>query len=257
MTRFMTYALLSVLLAATAHGQRNGMDPGVATKVLQGNASAQVISAMNGNQQVALSYNKVAIEQAIAEEAARMGLTERIDVQNALQDARRQILVQARKDELIRQLPAPEEDVLKNVYRENPAQWTMPEAYQLDVWMLDTEDKTQMRRARKLALGTPIRDEDAAAFEGEAIIQQANGRWFTQNLVADEIWNALPDMMTQSAKIFEVNDNTLLVRKGERRQRQLLPFPKVRPTILRLVQQQRAEQLWNNYIEQKIAQLNQ
>ena len=82
-------------------------DEGLAVEILRGETLQAAWQLAQTNPEVANRYVQSSVEQSLAMEAARMGLHERADVQDAMQRARRQILVQAMREEHIRGIPAP------------------------------------------------------------------------------------------------------------------------------------------------------
>ena len=187
-------ALCLIASAALCSAQQVNLDQGVASEILRGVTASQVAGALSENQQLLLNYRVVAIEQTIAQEAVQMGPTERLDVQNALQQSRRQILIQARKDELARTIPPASEDDIKSIYKQQPELWTLPAAYKLDVLELDKSNERTMRKAKRMESGEPIPDDKLTSLKSRIIVTQASGQWLSRNLIAPDIWAQLPTM---------------------------------------------------------------
>ena len=223
-------------------------DPGIAAEAMRGTVAAQAAGAMRDNQQLLLDYQNLAMEQAFAGEAARRGLAERLDVQNALQTARRQILVQALREDVGRALPAPTEADLRSAYQAQTNRWVQPAAYQLDVFQVDASDSNALAQARALAGGKPVGDDRLPGLKARMVLSAASGRWVTTNDVAASIGAALPTMKQAEARLFDTPGGLLFIRRGAYREARVLPYEQVQGTLQIELSKARQNAAWNDYM---------
>ena len=246
-------ALAGVLVLAglPAMAQEAQFDQAVAAEVMRGTVASQVAGAMQNNQQLLVDYQAVALEQGLAEEAAQRGLAERLEVQNRLQRARRQILIQALKEDLVAEAPAPTEEEMQKAYQAQPARWTLPPAFQLDAMEIDPLDDKTIQQARTLETGKAVSDEMLRSLKARALVTQASGNWVTAGQVAPVIWTNLPTMGTNEVRCFDTPAGRILVRRGAMRAPRQLSFEEVRPQVEGEARRAKEETFWNEYLAAK------
>ena len=238
-------SLILFPLSLSCHAQ---FDQGVAAEAMRGTVAAQAAGAMRDNQQLLLDYQNLAMEQAFAGEAVRRGLAERLDVQNALQTARRQILVQALREDVGRSAPPPTEADVKNAYQAQTNRWVQPSGYQLDVFQVDTADSNAFAQARALAGSKPVGDDKLPGLKARMVLSAASGRWVTTNDVAASIWAALPSMKQAEGRLFDTPGGLLFIRRGAYREARLLPFEQVQGVLQIELIKARQAAAWNDYV---------
>jgi len=236
---------------AVCLAQEARFDAAVAAEVMRGTVAAQAAGAMRDNQQLLLDYQAVALEQELACEAAKRGLTERLDVQHALEQARRQVLVQALKKEVTRRVAPLDEADIKAAYEKEPTRWTSPAAFQIDAYPLDLSDSQDMDRARPLVTGKPVGDERLSGLTAKPVVLQSSGRWLTAHEVAPEVWTNLPAMKSGTARIFQTPAGAMLVRRGAFREPRIPPLEQVRGQIEIELEQQDAEVKWTEFLKKR------
>ena len=243
------------LLAAAASAQTSRFDTAVAAEVMRGTVAAQAAGAMRDNQQLILDYQNVAIEQELAREAAARGLAERLDVGHALEQSRRQILVQALREDLARGVPSPAEKDSQAAYQKDPGRWALPEAYQLDVLQLDGTDAKGLREARALANGKPVSDAALQPLKVKVLGTQASGNWISAAQLAPEIWTNLPAMRQGTVRVFDLNGATLLIRRGMYREMRALSYEQVKGQIEMELRRVKEDAAWQQYLAKKRKEL--
>lgn len=236
------------LTAVGAVAQNTYMDEGLASEVLKSTLNRRSAGAILNTPQLNKTYETLELEQALAIEAGRRGLGERVDVQQDLIRSRRKILIHALREDIARTVEAPSDKDLKKFYRDTKDQWTIPESYQIDAIQLDPENKSNLRRAGSLVTGEPISDDVWAQVEGQPVATQASGRWLTAADMSARIWDALPMMKFGSVRLFVIGDSRLLVRKGAHREPRVLEFEEVRDRVSVLARRQTSEEAWQDYL---------
>jgi hypothetical protein len=241
--------------ASTARAQAR-FDAAVAAEVMSGSAAMQAAGIMRDDQRVFLGYLDVALQQELAQEAVRRGLTERLDVQNAQQNARRQILIQSLRDDLARSLPVATEAEMKAVFQADTNRWTFQAGFQIDAVQLDAKDTNLMAKARAVVTGKPVPDADLAPFTNyPALATQGSGRWFTTNDFLPEVYAELPKMQQGEVRLFEMQAGPILIRRGAGRQQRPMTFDEARAQIQIDLQAQRLQKAWDDYIARKRKEL--
>lgn len=244
-TRRLTVTLIGILMAATLGSAMDATNPPAQTTA--NTPSTTAVSAAETQQRLLLQ--SLALEQEVAQEAVRRGLTERLDVQNALLTARRQILVQAVRDDIARSVPTPGEDELRTAFTANTNRWVLPPAYLLDMIPLDAENSNLMAQARAVVTGKPVADAALAPFTNlTALVTQASGRWVTTNDIPESLWVELAHMQAGEVRLFDSSGSPLLVRRGPHRDQTPLAFEQVRGQIQLELQMQKAQQAWEEYV---------
>jgi hypothetical protein len=230
-------------------------DMGVAAEVTRGAAAAQTAGALRENQQLSTEYQNIALEQAVAQEGATRGLTERLDVQHALLQARRQVMVQAVREDLARTLALPPEKDVQAEYQKDPKRWTLPEAFQLDVYAVGAADTNLTNLARSLVTGKPVADDALAGLKAQQLVSQASGRWMSSGDVASSIWTNLAAMKQGEARLFDADAGYVLVRRGGHRDSKVPKFEEVQMSIQGVIMRQKEEASWNTYLAKKRKEL--
>lgn len=229
----------------------NQVDFWAATEVVMGQIGPTTMEQIKQSPELMDQYKTVLLEQALAQEAVKRGLTERLDVQRALNVARRSVLVRALRDDLIRQLPEPTENEIRSVYSKDKIRWTVPAAYQLDVFSLAASDTQAHDAAMKLATGRPVPDEDLAKLVNvQTQVLMQSGAWLTSNNMNTAIWRGLTLMKEKELRLFPDGPQTLVVRRGPFREPKLLTVQEATPFVRNELIRDRSEQAWSNYLRQ-------
>lgn len=240
-----------VLTAPFARATTNVIDFWAAAEVVMGQMGPSTIEQIQKSPELSERYDRVLVEQHLAQQAVSRGLTERLDVQRALDIARRNVLVQALRDELFRTVPRPTETEVKAEYNKDKKKWTLPEAYQADVFRIAAQDATAQEVARRLANGKPVDDENMGRLvNARAEVLRSSGAWLTARQMAPEIWQGLGEMKKDEVRVFPDGPQSLVVRKGEYRAAQAMKIEEARPYVSQELLRTRSEQVWSNYLEQ-------
>ncbi len=253
MVKHVCVAVIAAALAmwsASVRAETNAIDFWAATEVVMGQMGPATLEQLGQSPELMQQYKDVLLQQHLAQEAARRGLTERLDVQRALSVARRNVLVTALRDELIRQIPPPTEAEIKTVYQKGRERWLLPEAYRLDVFSFVSNDNTARDAAMKLAHGRPVADADLAQLVNvQTQMLMRTGVWLTTNNIPNQsIWKGLALMKENEVRLFPDGPGTLVVRRGPRREQKLLTIQEATPLIRSELMRERAERVWSNYL---------
>lgn len=250
------WAMLHAAAMSPASADTNVIDFWAATEVVMGQISAATIEQLRQSPDLMRQYEDARLEQYLAQEAARRGLSERLDVQRALSIARRSVLVRALRDELIRQIPLPTEGEIKNVYQRQRDRWMTPAAYQMDVFSFGANDSAAREAAMKLATGRPVPDEELNKLVNvQTQVLMRSGIWLTTNNMTEAIWKGLALMKEKELRLFPDGARTLVVRRGAYQEPKLLTLSEATPLIRNEIMRERAERVWSNYLSEARANI--
>lgn len=254
MRSFLIRAGCSVSLitaCSTAGALTNQVDFWAATEVVMGQISASTMEQIQRSPELLQQYQAVLVDQYLAQEAVKRGLTERLDVQRALNVARRNVLVRALREELVRQLPEPSAAELTAAYNKKREQWVVPAAYQLDVFSMAASDTAAHDAAMKLATGRPVPDADLAQLVNvRTQVLMQSGIWLTTNNMLPAIWKGLTLMKEKEVRLFPDGAQTLVVRRGPYREAKQLSLEEARPFVRADLIREKADRVWSNYLQQ-------
>ncbi len=245
---------MGLVIAVSAQAQQSDFWAGA--EVVMGQMGPSTIEQIRQSPELQVAYDGVLLEQYLAQESARRGLAERLDVQRALSVARRSVLVQALRDDVYRSSAAPSDADIKSAYQKDPDRWGQPAAYQLDVFRIANDDGKARAAAAKLQTGKAVNDEDLATLvAARPQVTRASGAWLVEQQLPPVIWSALREMQPDEVRLFPDSQQTLVVRKGtfraERRRNVEEAEPFVRQELLRT----KGDLLWSNYLNQARARI--
>jgi hypothetical protein len=242
--------------ASAARGDTNVLDFWAATEVVMGQMGPATLEQLRQSPELMQQYKDVQLQQHLAQEAARRGLTERLDVQRALHVARRNVLVTALREDLIRQIPPPTDSEVKNAYQKNRERWLVPAAYTMDVFSFGANDNVAREAAKKLETGRPVSDAELAALVNvQTQVLMRSGAWLTTNNMTEAIWKGLALMKEREVRLFPDGARTLVVRRGAFREPRLLTLQEAAPLIRNDILRERAERVWSNYLAEARSQI--
>ncbi len=253
MNRIGIVTVMAGAFAVAASAQQTGhfLDQAVATELLRGAVAGQAVNALAQSADMQRSYVTGVIEQELAQEAARRGLTERVDVQQAMTRARHQILLQALQQDIGRQAVQPTDAEIQASFKKEKDRWVMPEAFKLDIFAADSSNATAVA-ALKTAAGMAA--PDAAALKTAGARQLASGAgeaWVTEREIVPEVWKALPSLRVGEGRTFGVQSAVWLVRRVDARKAGPMTFEQAREQVRGALLQanQRAE--WEAFVEKR------
>ena len=245
--------MLAALAVATANAQTNSnpVDFWAATEVVMSQIGPSTMQQIQSSPALQQQYKNVLLEQHLAQEAVKRGLTERLDVQRALNVARRSVLVQALRDDLLRGVPAPTDADIAAAFPKGKEKWVLPEAYQLDVYRIAASDTPAHEAARRLANGGPVTDEALGKLvNAQAQVTRESGGWVSESQMIPAIWTALAEMKMDEVRLFPDGAQTLVIRRGDFRKARSLDLKEASPYVARDILRERSDRLWSNYIDQ-------
>ncbi len=250
-------ALLLVGLAPLCVGAQR-LDRGAIAEVVMGMVGPQNEREILSSTNLLAAYNNIALEQDLAKEAARRGLTEDLQFRRAMELSRRNLLIAALRNDITADLAPPTEKEIQAAFASTPARWNLPEAYRLDIYPISNTNASALNAARQLATGKPIADNNPALanFPVPPASTQTAGPWFSETQVTSNIWSQLKQMAKDEARLFPDGEHFVMVRLGERREKSTLTVDQVRETLAAELADQKAQSAWRAYVEARRAALN-
>ena len=249
MTKMIAATAALLAWAATAGAQMGPMDFGVASEVVRSLTSERTAIEIQQSTNLLASYRDVAIQQDLAQEAVRRGLTERVDVQRTLEQYRRQVLVQALCQDIERRVPQPTDEQIAAAYKERTAGLQLPPAYQMDAWMITPADTQSLALARSFASGKPVADETVSVLTAPRILTADENTWVNAGQMSSNVWSGLMAMQLSEVKLFPDGSNTMVVRRGPFRAPRPLTLDEARPLLIQDLRGRQAAEQWQAHLE--------
>ena len=210
----MQFLIPAIFAATTAAARTPVVDQAVALELMRGAAGQLAAGALQTNPDFARLYSTSVLEQELVQEAARRGLTERLDVHRALTMARYQILIQALQADVVRGLPTPTDAEIKRQYDRNRAEYTLPEAVKADVYVLDSTapNVTEVSRAAIAAQAIDPAQLQRTRYQQVADAAQV---WVARTVFPKDHWTDIRQMNPGQVRLFHMPDGNLLLLKYE------------------------------------------
>jgi hypothetical protein len=242
-----TLPTLICLAALPLTGFAQLLDAAVAAEALRGATLNSAVNILGRDGETAGNYREIAMEQALAVQAGRLGLDERIDVQRAMANARRNVMVQALREEVERQVPPPDEAGIKDLYEKNKSAFVSPSAYQLTVYEWPASVKFTAAELTVKLTGTDI-EKAVADSGGRVVMPAASTEWLVEARMIPQIWTGLAAMKDGETKWFDGETGKVRVTRRAYREPKPLTFDEARADATRvLVLRMRAE-AWQRYL---------
>lgn len=240
------------MAAGSGFAQTNTLDYWAATEVVMGMVNANTAAEIARSPNLAAQYQNVLMEQDLAQQAAQRGLAERLDVQRMLQIARRQVLVQALREDIARAIPPITEDEARAAYKKDTARWVKPAAFKLDVFAFKPDDTVAAASAQTLVTGNAVADEDLKKLvNARQTVAQTGNQWLTTNNVSAAIWTSLSEMSLNEVRVFPDGAQTLVIRRGPYSGDKQLTFEEAREYVSRELFAERAAAAWRDYVTKR------
>jgi len=221
-------------------------DHGVAAEAVRGTSIADAMGTMTDNQQLRLEYQRILTEQAISVEAARLGLTERLDVQHGLQAARRGVLVSSMRREVTKNIPLPGLTAVTAAYSNNLARWIVPETALVDIVQMSTNDDRTVAAATSVITNKPG-NADRPMPEGVSMI--IAGRWLRAVDLPVPVWNTISGMSKGDTEFCQAGDSYLIISLHARQLIRTNSLAAARGTIEIEMLRAEEEKVWQSYIK--------
>ena len=248
--------LTAVLAGAVATGvvAQQGthvLDQAVASELLRGAVAGQTVNALASSPDLQRNYVISVIEQELAQEAARRGLNERLDVQRALMQARFQILLQALQQDVVRHAAQPADAEIQAAFKKEKDRWVMPEAYKLDIFAADSANAAAVA-ALKAAAGVAALDATALQTAGaRQLVSAAGDVWVAEKEIVPEVWKALSSLKVGESRTFGVQNAVWLVRRADYRKAGPMTFEQARERVRAELVQASQRKEWEAFLEQR------
>ena len=257
MKKMILWMAVGLLASGPARAQMENIDFGVASEVVRNMMSAKTGEEIMGSTNLLGAYKNYALEQELAQEAARRGLQERIDVQRTREEARRSVMIRALRNDIIRSIPPPAEDKVKSTYEAEAAKgrWAMPAGFKLDVFGLPGSEAGQLATAKKLATGEAVEDKALEALKLQQLSSQASGGFLSSNQVAGPIWGELMEMKLNEVRVFPDGTNYLVVRRGAYAGPRELTLEQASDVVKGMLLREKHDAAWDDYIRKKAKSL--
>jgi len=224
-------------------------DQAVIAEIMRENAITGAHDAMNNNQDLYLNYEYLLIEQEIAQEAVRRGLCERLDVIHQLQSARRAILVKAMKADFSRNISSPPMVDMQQYYHKNLKQYAVPEAFKLQIFELDTSNNQLMTLVEQMNTAHQFDFQQLLQAGAKSVKSESKTNWFTKKQLHSKIYQALQKMKNHDIQPIRLNTRFFLVQRMSYRKQGVSPFKNVVHDILVKMKKQKADMMWQNYLQ--------
>ena len=255
MKKLLWWMGVAVLVVSSARAQENAFDFGVASEVVRNMMSADVGQSIASSTNLMANYRNFALEQELAQEAARRGLSERIDVLRTLENSRRETLILALRNDIIRAAEVPGDEAIKKEYQKQKDRLMLPPAQKLDVFSVSAVQTQLIEKARALAASSPDIAEPLTKRGFIHVSAQLAEPWFTSNQVAGFIWEKVAAMEKGGVEVFPDGNNVLLVRKIDSRAARVMTPEEAQPLLRNALMRDRQAELWNEFITKKSREL--
>lgn len=243
--------MLVAFCGAVAQAQTPNLDYGVASEVFRNAMTQQTSQNILNSTNLLANYRNYALEQELTQEAARRGLTERIDVIRSIEQARREILVRALRDDVIRSAKQPTAEAIEKEYKRLSAELIMPKTLRLDVYSI-AATQTQLLEKAKTVLETQSGVSEQLTRRGFVhVTEQIEASWFTDKQVSPAIWTGLQAMRDGDVAAFPDGDSVLLIKRLEARDSRPMTLDEARGIVTSLIMRDSQNKIWEEYIAAK------
>ena len=244
---------LTCFALLTVQGDTVRIDPNIAADVLRQSNPGDVANSVRDNPQLSQEYQRIALEQELAREAAQRGLCERVDVQNEFERLRRITLVTALRDDLARSAPPPPEAEILHSYSNNLARWMVPLSYLLDVFDVGTNDAAAIAEAKIAASTIPLIktnvNEYVTRLKAKGITVVAYQQWFPTNNIDASVLAEIESAAKGDVRTIARPNGATIVRFNETRPPTRLTIEQARPTVESELIRAATEKLWQEHLE--------
>ncbi|MFO1492650.1 MAG: peptidylprolyl isomerase [Kiritimatiellia bacterium] len=246
-------ATLTAVSGSTAFAA--AFDEGLAVEILRGETLQAAWQLAQTNPEVANRYIQSAVEQNLAMEAAATGLDERADVQDALQRARRQILVQAMREEHIRGIPAPAEADVKAHFEANEKNFKLAEAYRLTAVEWTGISAEHADRVSKLVAAGKASTNTLVAAKGRLVAAGGTNEWLNANNVIPPVWSKLGKIKDGEQTYIQTNEVMVVFTRIAHRPERQATFEEAKGSAAQALWNERRELSWRKSIEERAKKL--
>lgn len=243
------WGLLALGCFTLAGAQEVPYDAGAGAEVIRGTLHSRALGIIQNDLQMQLEYRNLVVEQALALEAGKRALPERIDVQQNFATARRRILVQALKDDIARSVPQPKPEALQEFYQKNRKEIVQPRAVQLDVFRMAASNAAALARARTMKASQALDGAKLIADGAIALSSITNEVWHSERDLPPALWAAVTNEKEGAIVFVEQVDESFLLRRGKERAERPLSFDEAKAAIQMRLIADNGEAAWQTYIK--------
>jgi len=245
------FFLVTFLASLPLYAQEHTVDQTVLTELARGATSSLAVNALQSNPDFQRRYSAGVLEQELAQEAARRGLAERLDVQQALANARMQILIQALQADLARKQPRPTDAEIERQFRANPETYRLLEAVKADLFLLEGAHPEALAVARQAVADQEIRAGELQKTRFQQVALADQDVWVARDVFPEEIWTAVRQIPEGRVRFFRVEENIMLLKYYEHREARAATLDEVRDNVRQELSQRRFQEAWQNFLQEK------
>ena len=224
------------------------LDQAVATELMRNVGSQLAVGALQNNAEFARAYTTSVLEQELAQESARRGLTERLDVQRALSVARFQVLIQALQGDIARGVTQPTDAEIKDKFEKNRKDYKLLEAVKVDLYAIDGTSSNALDVVRSAVAAQKI---DPAKLQTVPFkeIGTAAQVWVAKDIFRDEVWKAVREMKKDQVQFFRVEGNYWLLRYEDYRAERPATLDEAKDGIRNQMVGERQQKAWADFVQ--------
>jgi hypothetical protein len=230
-------------------------DEGLAVEILRGETLQAAWQLAQTNPEVANRYVMSAVEQGLAMEAAQMGLAERADVQGALQRARRNILVQAMRENHARGIAAPSDAEVKAYYDSRKADFKLPEAYRVTAVQFTDVSAEKADRITTLVKSGKGTTNELVKAEGTLVASGGRDEWIARNNIIPPVWEQLGRIKDGQQTFIHTNRVMVVFTRNAYRPESPASFEEARGSAFQELWNERRNQAWNALITERVRKI--
>lgn len=194
-------------------------------------------------------------EQELVQEAARRGITERIDILERLRRSRWQILVGGLREDVVRMVPAPREDEIRRSFEQEKARWRLPEAYRVDAYVTVATNYEAVSRMKAMVAARQLNVKALEEVQAQRIASSAKESWLARDNFHPDIWAILPGMSIDELRMLKVDQEVVIVRKAAVRAERAMTLDEAREPIKMYLQSGKADAAWNAFLKRKMSEM--
>ncbi len=248
--------LFSLAVAGSASAQTAPVDLNLAAEVWRSTMSQDSLQSINTTTNLLASYKTLALQQELAQESARRGLTERVDVRRSLEEARRNVIIEALRNDVVKSAATPTEEEIGTAYERLSGQLVVPEALSLDVFSIAGTESGKVSDAVTLLTDSADAAAEKLVSEGfKHVTADIEEPWFNATQMTTNIWSALQDMGDGAVDSFPDGANVLVIRKISERDSRTMTLDESRDIVRNQLLRERQDRLWNIYQRETLQKL--
>ena len=249
--KIVLYRLILLAFVSAKPALAAEFDEGLAVEILRGETLQAAWQLAQSNPEIASRYLRAAIEQRLVMEAARLGLEERADVQDALQRARRQVLVQALREHHNRGVTPPSEADTIPYFYTNAKDYKLAEAFRMVAVEWPTITPEHADRVAKMVKAGKGSTDALVAVNGKLASSGAEQEWLNERNVTPPVWAKLKTLKDGQQSLVQTNQSLIVFSRVEYRPERPAKYEEAKDSVRRSLYAQRKDKAWREYVEEK------